>query len=118
MMRLQNIPLRVVLVVPFVLELLVAVGLTAYLSYWHGHEAASSLAYRLTDEKSDRAQDRLDAYLGSAVQMTREHVMAIESGFLNRQNPTAVNRFFSYRIQSLNGTPHQMCALFLLDHPK
>jgi PAS domain S-box-containing protein len=115
MMRLQNIPLRVVLVVPFVLELLVAVGLTAYLSYWYGHEAASNLAHRLTAEVSDRAQDRLNGYLENSVQMTRDHVVAIESGFLRQEDTIKLNQFFYHRLQNLSGTAHQLCALFFVN---
>ena len=63
--RLSNVPLRTVLIVPFVLQILGAVGLVGYLSFRNGQQAVNELAGQLRGEMSARIQGELEGYLDS-----------------------------------------------------
>lgn len=60
---LQRLPLRVVLVVPFVLQIVIAVGLTGFLSVRQGQLAIHQLAEELQSRAALRVKQRLDAHL-------------------------------------------------------
>ena len=57
-------PLRLVLVAPFVVQILIAVGLVAYLSYHTGQKAVKQLADKLMTEQGNLINQHLDSYLG------------------------------------------------------
>jgi PAS domain S-box-containing protein len=59
----QKFPLRMVLVLPFVLEIVTAVGLTGYFSYRNGQQTVNKLATQLMQEEGDRFYHRLNDYL-------------------------------------------------------
>ena len=61
--RSQKMPLRVVLVVPFILQILAAVGLTGYLSFRNGQQAVNNLVTQLQTEVSDRILQHIDSYI-------------------------------------------------------
>lgn len=115
MLRIQNIPLRVVLIVPFVLELMAAVGLTAYLAYRHTQDATNELADRLMVEASIRVKDHLESYLDVPVQITHDHVNAIELNLLSWKNGTTLEGYFWQRLQDSNRTQHPLGSLMLVD---
>ncbi|MBD2184412.1 hypothetical protein [Aerosakkonema funiforme] len=60
------IPLRLVLIVPFVLQIVGAVGLVGYLSYRSGQVAVEKLADKLMTQTSKHIEQHLDSYLGKA----------------------------------------------------
>ena len=62
---LSKVPLRTVLVVPFVLQILGAVGLVGYLSFRNGQQAVNELASQLRSEMSARIEGELGGYLES-----------------------------------------------------
>ncbi|MGB3405061.1 MAG: hypothetical protein WBA77_20425 [Microcoleaceae cyanobacterium] len=56
----RNIPLRLLLVVPFVIQIIAAVGLTGFLSFRNGQRAVNDLANQLQNEVSQRVELHLD----------------------------------------------------------
>ncbi|MEQ9667009.1 ATP-binding protein [Coleofasciculus sp. G2-EDA-02] len=58
-----KMPLRLVLVVPFLVQITAAVGLTGWLSLRNGEEAVNELASNLRQEIAARIQQKLDSYL-------------------------------------------------------
>ncbi|MEO1621215.1 MAG: response regulator [Cyanobacteria bacterium J06632_3] len=62
---LANIPLRTILIVPFVLQILGAVGLVGYLSFRNGQNAVNEIAGQLRSEISARIEGELEGYLES-----------------------------------------------------
>ena len=58
---LENLPLRAVLVIPFVLQIMATVGLVGYLSWKNGEKAVNNLASQLQEEIGKRAQEVLGA---------------------------------------------------------
>ncbi|MGI2903340.1 hypothetical protein [Tolypothrix sp. VBCCA 56010] len=56
----KSIPLRLILVVPFVLQIFAAVGLVGYLSFKNGQQAVNHLANQLIDKASQQVDEHLD----------------------------------------------------------
>ena len=77
------IPLRVILIAPFVLQIFAAVGLTGYFSIRNGQKAVNDLASRLRQEVSARVEQNLTSYLDKPWMATQLIADAIERGQLN-----------------------------------
>ncbi|WP_341527854.1 hypothetical protein WKK05_00385 [Nostoc sp. UHCC 0302] len=83
----QRRSLRIVLVVPFVLQIFAAVGLVGYLSFRNGQQAVNDLAHKLIREASLRVDQHLDTYLETPYQIARSNAELVESGLLNFPMP-------------------------------
>ena len=59
----RKIPLRLVLIVPFVLEIVGAVGLVGYLSLRNGQKAVNDVAAQLHQELSARIDGEIKQYI-------------------------------------------------------
>ncbi|MEN9871125.1 MAG: hypothetical protein RLZZ171_2113, partial [Cyanobacteriota bacterium] len=59
-LKFKGVHLRLVLVLPFVLQIVAAVGLVGYLSFKNGQESVDDLADRLMDQSSDLVSKHLD----------------------------------------------------------
>ncbi|WP_204138571.1 diguanylate cyclase [Halomicronema sp. CCY15110] len=86
-------PLRLVLTVPFVIQVLGIVGVVGYLSYRSGKNAVNELAYQLMAESSDRITSDLNGYLQSAHQINRANIAALESGVVSLQGLEQLHRY-------------------------
>ncbi len=81
-----NLPLRVVLVVPFVIQIFAAVGLTGYLSLQNGQNAVNDVAKKLRNEITLRVDQNLQAYLKAPQQTNQINQDVILSGWLKINN--------------------------------
>jgi len=59
----RQIPLRLVLIVPFVLQIVGAVGLVGFLSYHSGQEAVENLANKVMEQATKRIHDHINTSL-------------------------------------------------------
>jgi signal transduction histidine kinase/DNA-binding NarL/FixJ family response regulator len=89
----QRLSLRLILVVPFVLQTFAAVGLTGYLSLRNGQRAVNDVASQLRSEVSDRVDQHLDSYLAAPEKINQATVDAIQSGLLKIDDLPAIGRF-------------------------
>lgn len=78
-----KVPLHWVLVLPFVLQTVGAVGLVGYFSYRSGQEAVEDLAKRLLAQVSERVSDRLDRYLQTPQQIVAINHLAVKEESLD-----------------------------------
>ncbi len=90
----RSIPLRLILIIPFVVQIFGAVGLVGYLSFQNGEQAVSTLTYRIMDEASDRVQQHLDTYLALPHQINQLNAEAIKKGYFDIQDLKAAGRYF------------------------
>ncbi|HEY9666553.1 MAG TPA: guanylate cyclase, partial [Coleofasciculaceae cyanobacterium] len=97
-----KVPLRTVLIVPFVLQICTVVGLTGYLSFRNGQKAVNNLATKLQSEVSDRIDQHLDTYFATPNQINQINVSAIELGLLNLNNFQTTGRYFWKQMQVFN----------------
>jgi signal transduction histidine kinase/DNA-binding NarL/FixJ family response regulator len=90
----HRVPLRSLLIVPFVLQIFAAVGLTGYLSFRNGQQAINDLATRLRSEVSLRIDQHLETQLDTARNLAQTNGDAIDLKLLNLQYPAALSQFF------------------------
>ncbi|WP_088889231.1 hybrid sensor histidine kinase/response regulator [Leptolyngbya ohadii] len=74
------------MVVPFVVQLVVAVSLTGWLSLQTGQRAVNQVATQLRNETSNRIRDRLDGYLQAPHRINQSHAEAIRLGHIDPNN--------------------------------
>jgi PAS domain S-box-containing protein len=108
--QIQRLPLQVVLVVPFVLQTAVAVGLTGWLSMRNGERAVNDVAYQLRNEVTERIRDRLHTYLETPRQINQINAKAIELGALDIENSRQLEEHLWIQI---NGFDSSITAIYL-----
>ena len=90
----KNIPLTLILVVPFVVQIVITVGVVGIFSFRNGQQAVGELATQLSGEMSDRISVKLDNYLRVPPQINQTNVDAVKLGMLNLNNFQQVGAFF------------------------
>lgn len=88
----RNIPLRWVLVIPYVLQTVGAVALVGYLSYRSCQQTTESLANQLLHQTSERIRDRLDSYLHKPQQIVAANRLAVMQETLNLNDREQLRR--------------------------
>jgi signal transduction histidine kinase/DNA-binding NarL/FixJ family response regulator len=90
----HQLPLRLVLVVPFVLQIFAAVGLVGYLSFKNGQRAVNELVKQLEDEVNARIDQNLDSYLSTPRSIARSNAEMIDQGLVNLNNLPQTGKHF------------------------
>nr|WP_322665062.1 ATP-binding protein [Dendronalium sp. ChiSLP03b] len=98
----SSLPLRLVLIVPFVLQIFAAVGLTGYLSLRNGQKAVNNLASQLRREVSDRVDQHLDSYLSTARHLAQSNGDAMDLGLLKPEDFEHLGQFYWKQLQLYN----------------
>lgn len=94
-----KVPLRTVLIIPFVLQIFAAVGLVGYLSFINGQRAVNDLASQLRSEISKRIEDNVRTYLTIPHQVNQSNAAAISLGQLNLQDLAGLERHFLKQVR-------------------
>lgn len=98
----SKFPLRTVLIVPFILQIFAAVGLTGYLSLRNGQKAVNELAARLQTEVSTRVDQHLDNYAANTRYLTQINGDQIDLGLLSLQDTDRLAQFFFKQVKTYN----------------
>ncbi|MEA5418107.1 ATP-binding protein [Spirulina sp. CCNP1310] len=93
-------PLRVVLIVPFVLQIVGAVALVGYLSYRNGQQAVQDLAANLITEKANVINQHLDGYLAIPQSLNAINAEVIQKGLLDVSDRPAMIQYFWSQMQA------------------
>ncbi|MBD1806715.1 SpoIIE family protein phosphatase [Microcoleus sp. FACHB-SPT15] len=86
--------LRLILVVPFVLQIFAAVGLTGYLSLRNGQQAVNDLATQLRLEIAARIYQHLKTYMATPHLINQINANAVRQGLLNLEDSKSLERYF------------------------
>lgn len=92
-------PLLAVLVVPFVLQVVAAVGLTGYLSYCNGQQVISNLAGQLAAGVGDRVEQRLWQHLQTSAEVTRNNAAIVQFKLLDVNDHPMLERYFKHQLK-------------------
>ncbi|MBO9999855.1 MAG: response regulator [Cyanobacteria bacterium SID2] len=98
----RAIPLRWILVIPFVLQIFGAVGLTGYLSLRNGQKAVNKMAIDLQNEVSNRIDQHLDYYTTKIRNLTKINSEKIKLEILDIRDPDRLVRFFYQQVRTYN----------------
>ncbi len=106
----KNLPLRLVLVVPFVLQIFATVGLTGYLSLRNGQQAVNDVSSQLRQQMSDRLNLQVLAYLEKPYIVGQTIVAAGQEGQLDLTDVSKLERTF-WRLVSQDAVEFMQIAL-------
>jgi signal transduction histidine kinase/CheY-like chemotaxis protein len=98
----QKMPLRLILIVPFVIQIFAAVGLVGYLSFINGQKAVNDLAQQLMSKVNILVDQHLDTYLAIPHQINQINVDAKELRMLNLQDFQQAGRYFWKQMRVFN----------------
>jgi signal transduction histidine kinase/ActR/RegA family two-component response regulator len=90
----RKLPLGMVLIVPFLLQISAAVGLVGYISFKNGQKAVNNLANQLMDKTTNLVDKHLDSYLDKPHEINQINFDAIEAGLLNLEDLKVSGRYF------------------------
>lgn len=107
----HRISLQTVLIVPFVLQIFVAVSMVGYLSFRNGQEAINQLANQLVGEVNDRVHQHLDSYLATPHQINQINADAARSKILNLKDPETTGRYLWQQMQVYKSLSYIFYAL-------
>lgn len=94
----RRLPLQRALAVPFVVQIVVVVGLVSYVSFRNGQEAVNELANQLRNETSERLNQQILSYLETPYIINQTNADALSGGRLQTQG-TANEQYFWKQIQ-------------------
>jgi PAS domain S-box-containing protein len=99
---LKKAPLRTVLIVPFVLQIVGTAGLVGYLSYTNGQKAVNNLAARLAAQIGDRVIHYLDTYLSVPHLINRINADAVRQKTINLQDLRQLERYLFFQLKQFD----------------
>ncbi len=98
-LQLRKVPVRLVLVIPFLVQVFAAVGLTGYFSLRNGQQAVNDLAIQLQDEIENRIYDNLKTFLGTPLQINQLNESALKLNHIHLEDLSGLERHFWQQMQ-------------------
>ncbi|MEW6493363.1 MAG: cache domain-containing protein [Cyanobacteriota bacterium] len=95
---LGKVPLRTILIVPFVLQIVGAVGVVGYLSFRNGQRAVNEVVSELRSEVSDRIEQNLRILVATPPLVNQSNATALSLGQLNVKNLNGLERHFWHQV--------------------
>lgn len=86
--------LRTTLVVPFVLQIIAAVGLVGWIAYRSGQQSVNEIANQLRTELTNRITERLETYVNIPKAVNRLNASAFAQGDIDVSNPRGDYHFW------------------------
>jgi PAS domain S-box-containing protein len=90
----RKVSLRLILIVPFLLQIFLAVGLTGWLSLKNGQKAVKDVAKQLSSEVTERISQDLVTFLATPHQINQVNAAALRLGQLDINNLEQLQRHF------------------------
>jgi signal transduction histidine kinase/CheY-like chemotaxis protein len=88
-----NVPLRAILIVPFIVQIIAAVGTVGYLSFRSGQKAVNDMAVQLQAEVSDRTKQQVLSYLERPTSNLKTIAAAIKTEQIDLNDQIKQQRF-------------------------
>jgi sigma-B regulation protein RsbU (phosphoserine phosphatase) len=95
----RQLPLRMVLTVPFVFQTVGLAAVVGYLSYQNGQKSVNELVQNLQQEIISRIRDRLDDYFAIPLQINQSNVDAYELGRLDLFDFQTTGKYFRRQLE-------------------
>ena len=97
-----KIPIRIIFIVPFVAQILIAVGVTGWLSFDNGQSAVNDLAAQLRNEITARIGQQLDTFLTAPRVASQMNADAIRLGQLDLDDLRSWQPYLYHQSQLFN----------------
>ena len=100
--RSRQLPLRWVLIVPFVLQIVGVAGLVGYLSFRNGQKSVEKLVTQLQIESNELIDQHLDSYLTAATNVGKVNAEALDLNLIDDEDLGTMSHFFWRQMQIHN----------------
>ena len=97
-----RLPLRAILVLPFLAQICAAVGLTGYLSLRNGQKAVNDLAEQLQSETTARVHQQLQSYTAIPHQLNQNNAIALTLETLSLDDPQRLQKTFWGQVKTFD----------------
>ncbi len=94
----RKLPLRTILLVPFLVQILVISGLVGYISYRNGQKAVNEVVVQLHSEINARINEYLKTFVETPYHIIQNNAVSINQGLLDYQNQFKMERYFREQI--------------------
>ncbi|MGB3511872.1 MAG: ATP-binding protein [Microcoleaceae cyanobacterium] len=94
-----KVPLRITLIVPFVMQIFGVVSLVGYISMKNGQRAVNDVVTQLLNEQVARIEQSLESYLHVPHQVNQINAAAIRNGQLDLENTSQLEKYFWQQLQ-------------------
>jgi signal transduction histidine kinase/CheY-like chemotaxis protein len=94
-----KLPLRLILIVPFIVQIFAAVGLTGYLSLRNGQKAVNNIASQLRSDAANHIDRHLDSYLSLPHKLNKINLQAVRLGLLELNDYDRLGLYFWGQMQ-------------------
>jgi signal transduction histidine kinase/CheY-like chemotaxis protein len=98
----KSVPLHGILVVPFILQISLAVGLTGWLSIRNGQHAVNEVAIQLRNEITLRIEQYLQTYVSTPHQINQLNANAVRLGEVNPQDLPKLEQHLWYQLETFD----------------
>ncbi|MEO0011778.1 MAG: hypothetical protein RLZZ535_167 [Cyanobacteriota bacterium] len=97
-----KLPLRLILIVPFVIQIFALVGLTGYLSLRNGQKAVNDIASQMRSDATNNIDRHLDSYLSVPHKLNQINLQAVRLGILDLNNFDIIGHYFWEQMQQFD----------------
>ena len=97
-----KLPLRLILIVPFIVQTFAIVGLTGYLSLRNGRKAVNDLASQLRSDTTTNIDRHLDSYLSVPHKLNEINLEAVRLGLLELNDFERIGKYFWGQMQQFD----------------
>lgn len=107
----KSVPLRTILILPFIIQILTVVALVGWLSFQNGQKAVTNIITQLQQETTTHILQYLHTYLNQAHLANQINQHAFRMNLLDIHNVTAIEKHFTRQIQHFK-TLHKLAIAF------
>jgi PAS domain S-box-containing protein len=90
----RQMSLKILLIVPFVTQVIAAVGITGWLSVQNGREATQELAPQIGREVTSTIEANVRGYFDAPLEILQAHGVMARAGYLNFENVDSLDKLF------------------------
>lgn len=90
----RQMSLKILLIVPFVSQVILAVGITGWLSVQNGREATQELAPKIGQEVTNTIEAHVRGYFDAPLEILQSYGAMARASYLNFENLNSLNNIF------------------------
>ncbi|NJM97563.1 MAG: response regulator [Phormidesmis sp. RL_2_1] len=101
-----NTPLRLIFVIPFVVQVVASVSLVGYLSFRNARNAVDDLAMQLQSSVASKVHQKLNSYLDIPPLINQINANAFETGLLTIDDAKGIEDFFLSQVKAFESVSY------------
>lgn len=90
----KRLPLRTVIFIPIILEIIGVIGIVGYLSFQNGQKSINNLSNQLLSSTTNLVQENIKSYTNLAIQLNKFNLKAIQERQIDLKNPEEILKVF------------------------